>query len=94
MKRPGDAFICNVCGALKGATNHWRVLSLGTVKVKEDGDAPLWDIRELTISEWHSVLALADGVAHACGNNCTQKLVERYLHSGTLEAPHAAGGAA
>jgi len=67
MKRPGDAFNCNVCGVLKGATNHWRVLSLGTVKVKEDGDAPLWNIRELTISEWHSVLALADGVAHACG---------------------------
>jgi hypothetical protein len=94
MSRTADVFNCNVCGARKGATNHWRVLSLGTVKVKEEGDAPMYDIRELTISEWHPVLALADGTSHACGNNCTQKLVERYLHSGTLAAPRAAGGAA
>jgi hypothetical protein len=94
MKRPGDAFNCDICDATKGTVNHWRVLTLGTVTVKKDGDEQPTEIRELKVSEWHPVLALADDASHACGNNCAQKLIERYLQHGTMEMQRVAGGVA
>jgi hypothetical protein len=91
MKRPGEPIDCNICGASKGAANdNWCVLTLGTVTLKDEGAEPT-EIRELRVSKWHPVLADNDNAGHACGNNCAQKMVERYLQSGTLAAARAAG---
>ena len=81
MRNP-DAFNCDVCGRLRGATNHWLVLLVTSF----DG--------HLVIAEWDRAVAEAEGAKHACGNSCTQKLVERWLALKTLDAPRAAGGAA
>jgi hypothetical protein len=81
MKKP-DSFFCDICGIAKGATNHWRILVTSF-----DGHS------NLQIAEWDREAADADGVKHACGNSCTQKLVERWLALKSLEAPRATGGA-
>jgi RNA polymerase subunit RPABC4/transcription elongation factor Spt4 len=81
MRKP-DSYFCDICGIAKGSTNHWRVLV-----IRLDG-------ANLQIADWDRTAADAEGVKHACGNSCTQKLVERWLALKTLEAPRAAGGAA
>jgi hypothetical protein len=81
MKKP-DSFFCDICGIAKGGTNHWRVL------------VTHFNGRSLEIGEWDRLAADSDEVKHACGNSCTQKLVERWLALKTLESPRAAGGAA
>lgn len=92
MKKP-EAFECDVCGAPKGETNHWRVLVITELLVTRSSapDSPI-KIRELRISEWLEEAARIEGARHACGNNCTQKLVERYLATGKLEAPRKPAG--
>jgi hypothetical protein len=82
MRKP-DSYFCDICGIAKGGTNHWRVL-----RTRDEGST-------LHILEWPgATVADALDVKHACGNSCTQKLVERWLALKTLEAPRAAGGAA
>ena len=81
MKKP-DSYFCDICGIAKAGTNHWRILI-----TRLEG-------AQLQIAEWYSGSADAEGAKHACGNGCTQKLVERWLALKTLEAPRAAGGAA
>jgi hypothetical protein len=99
MKTNGGPFSCNICGDSKGVADDWSVLTLGTVTLQDDSAAGPSELRELKVSEWHPILANTKGAAHACGNNCTQKLVERYLQNKSFDAPRAAsisvnGGAA
>jgi hypothetical protein len=82
MKKP-DSYFCDICGIAKGGTNHWL-----TLQSRFDGLT-----FNLLIEEWNKEDADIDGVKHACGNSCTQKLVERWLALKTLEAPRVAGGA-
>ena len=78
------AYRCKVCGTLKGETNHWRLLWAG----------PFAGVKRMFISEWTTWLAQdlklvrEDQVAAAaCGYGCTQKLVSRWLETGTFDGP-------
>jgi hypothetical protein len=62
---------CGVCGALKGATNHWHVLRV------------LYGI--LRVQKFYPDFARSKGSVPACGRACAQKLVERFLETGSLE---------
>jgi hypothetical protein len=80
--RHTSAFSCDVCGRAKGAVNHWWIIS----------PARAAEVEQLVISAWNDDLA-ADPVArHSCGNGCTQKMVERWLATGSLEAARSAVG--
>jgi hypothetical protein len=79
MKKP-DAYLCDMCGIAKGATNHWLMLLASL------------EGRNLQITPWDREGADVEGAKHACGNSCTLKLVDRYLQ--TLITSRAAGGAA
>jgi hypothetical protein len=89
MKKP-DSFFCDICGIAKGETNHWRVLRVWSPAQAETFSRG----GSLAIYGWDDKAAARKGSKHACGNSCTQKLVERWLALKTLEAPRAAGGAA
>lgn len=65
-------FSCDGCGSAKGETNHWRVLIIVSSSA----------IKCLGIYEWNESVAKDPEARHACGHNCTQKLVEQYLHHG------------
>jgi hypothetical protein len=89
MKNP-QQYLCDVCGAAKGDTNHWFIVAKSDfidLGPRYTGTAPT-----VLISEWDSAFAETKGVKHACGRACTQKLVERWLETGTLEPARKAAG--
>ena len=79
-------FECAVCGALKRETNHWWL-----VFVLLGVDLLLLQ-RSLAVTEWRSDIAGNAGYRPTCGCNCTQKLVERWLTTSSLDAPRGAAG--
>jgi len=79
-------FECSVCGALKRDVNHWWLVSIVDVTSAAGLSS------DLMISQWQPDLAAHKGRRPACGSNCAQKLVERWLTSGTLDAPRGAAG--
>jgi hypothetical protein len=84
MRNP-QAFNCDVCGRAKGQTNHWWIVYLG---------AGHGNGSSLVVNPWEEVLSREIEAKHACGNACTQKLLERFLSTGSLNSPLSAGGAA
>lgn len=79
MKRP-DSYFCDVCGRQRGATNHWWIVFL-------ERDAALAAlVMMLVIRRWSAAAASDPQVKHACGRECTQKLVERWMETRSLEA--------
>ena len=77
-----SAFSCDVCGRAKGAVNHWWIISLTSATSAE----------QLVISAWNDDLASDPAVRHSCGNSCTQKMVERWLATGNVDASRNAAG--
>ncbi|HET7873215.1 MAG TPA: hypothetical protein VFL42_11930 [Terriglobales bacterium] len=76
--RHTSVFTCDICERAKGAVNHWWVAYT--------------DAGRLVLSTWNEELAAADDAKHLCGNGCTQKMVERWLAIGSVEAARAAAG--
>jgi hypothetical protein len=72
---------CAVCGALKRQTNHWWLVWIAEI-ISSEGHRS-----ELEITAWTPELCKSERRSAACGSNCTQKLVERWLMYGRLE-PH------
>ncbi len=72
---------CAVCGALKRDVNHWWLVSVA------DGAVAV-----LAVTKWHPTLAAFSGRRPTCGHNCTQKLVERWLITGSLDPSRSAVG--
>jgi len=70
--RHTSVFTCDICERAKGAVNHWWIAY---------SDAGL-----LVVSAWNEDLASAEYTKHLCGNGCTQKMVERWLATGSVEA--------
>jgi hypothetical protein len=77
---------CAVCGALKRAINHWWLVFILIAKVTTGPS------QELAITQWRHDVAALPGYHPTCGNNCAQKLVERWLVTGSLDAPRGAAG--
>ena len=75
MRNP-QAFNCDVCGVAKGAVNHWWIVYIGAGH--ETGC-------NLVVNPWDDDLSRETGTKHACGNRCTQKLVERFLATRSLD---------
>lgn len=77
---------CFVCGRAKGETNHWylvqtRVSHAFNSQPAEQPAQYAGQRRWLEMTDFYE-----DGAGKpTCGNNCTQKLVERWLQTGTLE---------
>ena len=74
---------CDFCGSVKGDVNHWWSLHI----VQENGEPSPRPVLVIQHNENR------DNVAHdalleeadACGSECTQKGVARFLAMGTLE---------
>ena len=86
MRQP-ESFTCDICGAQKRETNHWWLLTTATLLVNSDGMPAPKEVRELRISQWCDELAINDQAKHACGQGCAQKLLERWMATGSLDAP-------
>jgi hypothetical protein len=79
---------CSVCGAVKGETNHWFLVHASEAWTEGPKRAP--ELDSLEINHFRE----RERGEPVCGNNCAQKLVERWLQTGSLEAPRAAGATA
>ncbi len=87
-----QTFRCSLCGTVKQQANHWRIAYIGTTLTglarldrqlsKDDATSRL---NVFSVAEWDELLAEHTGVYPACGNNCTQKLLERWLFTKSLE---------
>jgi hypothetical protein len=75
--------VCIGCGAQKGDANHWFLLAAHSPSV----GTCVGQRRYLEISDFELALAEEPRQHPACGHNCVQKLVERWLVTGSLEAP-------
>jgi len=60
-------FKCDVCGAVRGPSNHWLV-------VTEDSEG-CWFL------PWSEDEATASEAKHICGAVCSHKVLDRYLES-------------
>jgi len=74
-----QTFRCSVCGTVKQEANHWRIAYIGTTLTATSR------LNVFSVAEWDELLAERTGVYPACGNNCTQKLLERWLFTKSLE---------
>jgi hypothetical protein len=72
---------CSVCGRIKGELNRWYLVHAREAWIEGPKRAP--ELDDLLIAHFSE---RGRGVP-ACGNNCTQKLVERWLQTGSLEPP-------
>ena len=63
---------CDVCGAEKGATNHWWASWID----RESGEFCSAKLSEKTMNNRNS---------HACGSVCNGKFHQRWMATGTLE---------
>lgn len=85
---------CCVCGTGKGETNHWYLVTarksntFAWTESSTDACTLVNSSRQLVITDFTED---GDG-GPVCGNNCTQKLVERWLQTGSLEPPRGAAG--
>lgn len=66
-------YICDVCGAVRGETNHWFV---GAVT---GGVQPALFIEGFRVCD-------NTNVKHLCGQKCAHALLDRWLTTGSLEA--------
>jgi hypothetical protein len=95
MKFPG--YECAVCGALKRDANHWWLLwvtdFMQSNGVQSDLSIGQWSEDRLAehFTFFLKTVSLGNAVV-ACGNNCCQKLVERFLITRSLDAPCGAAG--
>jgi hypothetical protein len=78
-----EKYTCEICRAEKGEENGWLMLYLDDSWAM-DADALLIERR------WHPEIAKQAHVKHVCGFSCTHKLVERYVLTGSLDAPRGA----
>ncbi len=62
-----QAFICDVCGALKQETNHWIIAR----EKFEDGS--------ILYALWGHTIAIASDRRHLCGAECAAKHLSNYL---------------
>jgi hypothetical protein len=77
---------CGVCKTIKEEQgNHWWALYLSRSMPADKMSLTLTPLSVTAGVEPSSYIP-------ACGNNCTQKLVERWLHTGSFEAPRCAAG--
>jgi hypothetical protein len=79
---------CFVCNRIKEEkSNQWWALYLSLSMPSS--------LMSLTIAPLAAVAGV-DGSSYkpACGNNCSQKIVERWLTTRTMDAPRAAGESA
>lgn len=67
-------YVCDVCGAVRGETNHWFVG--GT----EDSNLQIWPFDSDP---------LYGGQQHLCGQKCAHAMLDRWLTTGSITAPSA-----
>lgn len=60
-------YICDVCKAPKGATNHWWLLYMGP------------GYYGFTLGIWKSTEADLPGVEHICSEACAAKSLSRWM---------------
>ena len=77
---------CAICGALKREVNHWWLVFVTRVLSSVGAYA------ELSVTQWRADLAADKNKRPACGTNCAQKLVERWLVNSKLDSPRGAVG--
>jgi hypothetical protein len=68
---------CRVCGVLRGATNHWRIVFCFDLNGEQHFGAETWDDME----------ALQHDRTHVCGERCALVLFERWLATGKFDVP-------
>ena len=78
-----DTFRCDLegCGMVRERdANHWWIL-----RPSPDGG----DVTGLLILKWTPLIAAAGDVKHACGQEHAAQLAQRWMTTGSLEAPSA-----
>lgn len=80
MSKIAEPYRCDGCGKLRETdANRWWLLGAA------QGDAS--GTVELVLFAWESNRAALPGLRHACGEDCTQKLIARWMQSGSFDAP-------
>lgn len=70
---------CDVCAKMRESdANRWWLLWMVTEGIPPAG---------LLLGAWDPVLAEREDVKHACGEDCAQKLVQRWMQTSSFEAP-------
>lgn len=70
-------FLCELCGTVKGAANHWWMVRVDKVR----GCAP-----RLTIEAWDDMVAGEGKRQHVCGEEHLWKLLSPMLNNELLNA--------
>lgn len=84
MSRDLEPYACDACGKRRESdANRWWL-------IWETATPPRGTVG-LVIEDWKEWRANETWVRHACGQACTQKLVERWLSTGSLEEPRPEG---
>ena len=68
-----QSYKCDICGKPKGAVNHWWLAR------QDEGIA-------VRIGSWNEPAATREGMKHLCGHECTHKMLDRFLTTGSLDA--------
>ncbi len=78
MSRLGQPYRCDVCGKLReNDANHWWLVWAADVLVNSSV--------VLCVGDWDSSRAEQPEIRHARGQECTMKLVERWLTTRSFE---------
>jgi hypothetical protein len=72
-----QSFRCDICGKEKGQVNHWWMMWL-LPKLLPYGAA-------VHIQGWEDRDAPIEGRKHLCGQECTHKMLDRFLTTGSME---------
>lgn len=85
---------CKVCNTIKPEEgNYWWGLFLTRSLPSDKGQLTDIRVKSLAITPLSACVgAESSAYEKACGNNCTQKLVERWLTTGSMDAPRAPAG--
>lgn len=62
-------YVCDVCGAVRGETNHWFVANVGNAG---------YHVRPWGLAEAEDRL-LYDDAKHLCGAQCIHALLDQFL---------------
>ena len=74
-------FLCTVCRKQReNDANHWFLVYMNYMAATPRAPARVC----VTVEKWVDELARSEGIEHACGQECMQTLVERWVTKGSL----------
>jgi hypothetical protein len=74
------SFTCDICGRKKGDSNHWWMLTLGTVPCFEEGQPN----QRFTLMPWNLSESQNAEFYHVCGQGCAMQAMERFMTNGSI----------